>query len=174
MPIESNSTVTGPSTKTKRLKSLVWNHFEAIIVDGVRRYAKCQYCKKQMTGRPNNGTSHLKDHFQKCPRRVTKDIKQHILLHEHQTKDGKTSFLSNYVFNAQTSREDIANMIIVHDYPISIVEHWGFRKYSNGLAPLFKVPCRATTKSDIMKVYETKKTSMLSCLEKNESRIALT
>ena len=36
------------------------------------------------------------------------------------------------------------------------------------------MPCRATTKSDIMKAYETKKTSMLSCLEKNESRIALT
>ncbi|KAJ9541400.1 hypothetical protein OSB04_027906 [Centaurea solstitialis] len=88
-------------------------------------------------------------------------------------QNGKTSLVSK-AFDAQASREDIANMIILHDYPISIVEHWGFRKYSNGLEASFKVPCRRTTKSDIMKVYETKKAFTLSCLEKNESRIALT
>ncbi|KAJ9561458.1 hypothetical protein OSB04_006618 [Centaurea solstitialis] len=172
MPINSNSnTITGPPSK--RLKSIVWQHFEPQYEDGVRRYAKCNYCKRKMTARSNDGTSHLKDHFEKCPRRTTRDIRQQILLHEQITKDEKTS-LVNKAFDAQTSREDIANMIILHDYPILIVEHWGFRKYSNGLEASFKVPCRRTTKSDIMKVYATKKAFTLSCLEKNKSQIALT
>ncbi|XP_024965921.1 zinc finger BED domain-containing protein RICESLEEPER 2-like [Cynara cardunculus var. scolymus] len=157
-----------------RLKYVVWNHFEAIYIDGLRRFAKCKYCNKQMTGRPNDGTTHLKDHFKICPRRVTKDIRQHILVQEQTAKDGKTSLLSNYNFSAESSRDDLAKMIILHDYPLSIVEHHGFRKYSNGLQPLFKVPCRATIKSDIMKIYETKKGCVLRYLEENESKIALT
>ncbi|KAJ9538563.1 hypothetical protein OSB04_031296 [Centaurea solstitialis] len=143
MPINSNSnTVTGPPSK--RLKSIVWQDFEPQYEDGVRRHAICNYCKRKMTARPNDGTSHLKEHIEKCPRRTTKDIRQQILLHEQITKDGKTYL------------------------------HWGFRKYSNGLEASFKVPCRRTTKSDIMKVYATKKAFTLSCLEKNESQIALT
>ncbi|XP_024961961.1 zinc finger BED domain-containing protein RICESLEEPER 2-like [Cynara cardunculus var. scolymus] len=128
----------------------------------------------EMTGRPNDGTTHLKDHFKICPRRVTKDIKQHILVQEQTTKDVKTSSLSNYNFSVESSRDDLAKMIILHDYPLSIFEHHGFRKYSNGLQPLFKVSCRATIKSDIMKIYKTKRGGVLRCLEENESMIALT
>lgn len=155
MPMSNANTVTGPSTK--RRKSVVWNHFEPIYVNDQRRFAKCNHCHKQMTGRPNDGTSHLKDHIQKCPRRISKDIRQQILVQDQTTKDGKTAVLSNYKFDAEQSREDIANMIIIHDYPLSVVEHYGFRKYSNGLEPSFKVPCRATIKSDIMKIYEKKR-----------------
>ncbi|XP_024965995.1 zinc finger BED domain-containing protein RICESLEEPER 2-like [Cynara cardunculus var. scolymus] len=176
MPIGSNispeTEVSEPANK--RLKYVVWNHFEAIYIDGLRRFAKCKYCNKQMTGRPNDGTTHLKDHFKICPRKVTKDIRQHILVQEQTAKDGKTSLLSNYNFSAESSRDDLAKIIILHDYPLSIVEHHGFPKYSNGLQPLFKVPCRATIKSDIMKIYETKRGGVLRCLEENKSRIALT
>ena len=171
MPIGSNTNI---EPSSKRLKSIVWNHFEPILVDGVRRYEKCKYCNKQMTGRSSDGTTHLKDHFKKCPRRVTKDIRQQILLQEPTPKDGKSSSLSNYSFSYETSREDLANMIVLHDYPISMVEHYGFRKFSSGIGPLFKMPYRATTKSDIMKIYETKRGVVLGSMEKNESRIALT
>ncbi|XP_024993945.1 zinc finger BED domain-containing protein RICESLEEPER 2-like [Cynara cardunculus var. scolymus] len=159
MPMGSNiipeTEVSEPANK--RLKYVVWNHFEAKYIDGLHRFAKCKYCNKQMAGRPNDGTTHLKDHFKICLRRVTKDIRQHILVQEQTAKDGKTSLLSNYNFSAESSKDDLAKMIILHDYPLSIVEHHGFRKYSNGLQPLFKVPCRATIKSDIMKIYETKR-----------------
>ena len=65
-------------------------------------------------------------------------------------------------------------MIILHDYPLSMVSHYGFHKFSSGIRPLFKMPCRATTKSDIMKIYETKRGVVLGSMEKNDSRIAVT
>ena len=144
-----------------------------MYVDGVRRYAKCNYYNNQLTGRANDGTTHLKDHFKNCPRRVTRDIRQHILVPDQKASDGKAS-MRKYSFNAELSRDDLAKMITIHDYPLSIVEHYGFRKYSEGLQPLFRVPCRTTTKSDIMKIYETQRGYTLRCLEENESRIALT
>ncbi|CAN1130269.1 hypothetical protein LINPERPRIM_LOCUS13113 [Linum perenne] len=33
-------------------------------------------------------------------------------------------------------------MILVHEYPLSIVDHIGFRRYSFSLQPLFQVPSR--------------------------------
>ncbi|KAJ9557959.1 hypothetical protein OSB04_012573 [Centaurea solstitialis] len=151
----------------KRLKSVIWNHFKQVYVDG------CNYCNKKLTGRANDGTTHLKDHFTICPIRVTRDIRQHILIQDQKASDGKAA-LSKYSFNGELSRDDLAKMITVHDYPLAMVEHCYFRKYSECLKPLFKVPCRRTTKNDIMKIYEKQRGYTLRCLEENESRIAIT
>ncbi|KAJ9557705.1 LOW QUALITY PROTEIN: hypothetical protein OSB04_012319 [Centaurea solstitialis] len=166
IPVGTNVNIEEPK---KRLKSVVWNHFKQVYVDGVRRYAECNYCSKKLTGRANDGTTHLKDHFTSCPRRVTRDIRQHILIQDQNTSDGKAA-LSKYSFK----RDDLAKMITVHDYPLAMVEHCYFRKYSEGLQPLFKVPCRRTTKNDIMKIYEKQRGYTLWCLEEIESRIAIT
>nr|KAJ0209822.1 hypothetical protein LSAT_V11C400161450 [Lactuca sativa] len=81
---------------------------------------------------------------------------------------------SNYTFNADTSRKDLAEMIIVHEYPLSIVEHHGFRKFVGGLQPLFKVPCRNTIKDDIKRIYDYERDKTMSLLAKTKSRIAVT
>ena len=65
-------------------------------------------------------------------------------------------------------------MIIIHEYPLSIVEHHGFRKFLGGLQPLFKVPSRNTIKSDIFKIYDFERQRTLKMLEKNTSRVAIT
>ncbi|KAJ9542939.1 hypothetical protein OSB04_029445 [Centaurea solstitialis] len=65
-------------------------------------------------------------------------------------------------------------MIIIHEYPLSIVEHHGFRKFVGGLQPLFKVPCRNTIKSDIFKIYDFERQKTFKMLEKNTSRVAIT
>nr|KAJ0215359.1 hypothetical protein LSAT_V11C300147760 [Lactuca sativa] len=134
----------------KRLKSAAWSHSIPIYIDGVRRWAKCKYCKKQLTGRSNDGTTHLKDHYRICLRKNTRDIRQHILVQGQKTIDGK-AYMSKYSFDAEVSRDELAKMIIIHDYLLSIVEHYDFRKYTENLQPLFKVPCRNTVKGDIMK-----------------------
>ena len=94
-------------------------------------------------------------------------------MQDQKASDRKAS-MRKYSFNAELSKDDLAKMITIHDYPLSIVEHYGFRKYSEGLQPLFRVPCRATTESDIIKIYETQSGYTLRCLEENESRIVLT
>ncbi|KAK9724439.1 hypothetical protein RND81_05G071900 [Saponaria officinalis] len=54
------------------------------------------------------------------------------------------------------------------------VEHYGFRKFCKTMQPGFKVPCRNTTRKDIMTRYGVEKGIMSSLLEKTKGKIALT
>ncbi|KAL6181331.1 hypothetical protein ACLB2K_047986 [Fragaria x ananassa] len=73
--------------------------------------------------------------------------------------------------NAKT---ELANMIIMHEYPLSMVEHLGFKRYSKALQPSFKVPCRNTIKKEIMKIFEFEKEKTMKLIQMNTSRIAIT
>jgi len=50
------------------------------------------------------------------------------------------------IYNAENARKELAHAVILHEYPLSIVDHIGFRRYSAPLQPLFQVPCRNTIK----------------------------
>lgn len=159
--------------RKRKSRSVVWNHFKKIKVDGNDK-AECNYCKKKLGGNSKNGTRHLHDHFNSCARRPVRDIRQHILVGEQTKVDGTSSYVSNYTFNADKSRRNLAEMIIIHEYPLSMVEHHGFRKFVGGLQPLFKVPSRNTIKGDILKIYDYERQKTLKLLEKNTSRVAIT
>ncbi|KAK7394107.1 hypothetical protein VNO78_14626 [Psophocarpus tetragonolobus] len=62
----------------------------------------------------------------------------------------------------------------MHDYPLSIVEHVGFRRFVVGLQPLFQVPARNTIKKDIFCVYDFGKDSIMKLLDANDGRVAIT
>lgn len=158
--------------KRKRV-SIVWNHFQRKTIKGEEK-AVCNYCNKLLVGKISDGTNHLRRHYFSCNRRPFKDIRQSILLREQKKADGSSTYLSNYHFDPEKSRKDLANMIILHEYPLSIVDHLGFNVYSEGLQPLFKVPCRNTVKSDIIKIYENEKMKTMGLLDKIGSKIALT
>ena len=118
--------------------------------------AECHYCKKKLVGGSKNGTRHLHDHFKSCPKRTSRDIRQQVLGMGQKTKEGQTN-LSCLNFDPEKSRKDLAEMVIVHEYPLVMVEHHGFRKFVTGLQPLFKVPSRNTLKNDILKIYDFEK-----------------
>jgi hypothetical protein len=65
-------------------------------------------------------------------------------------------------------------MIILHEYPLSIVYHIGFKNFCASLQPLFKVVSRNTIKRDIMKLYGAEKDLAMKMFLKNQSRIAIT
>nr|XP_027189971.1 zinc finger BED domain-containing protein DAYSLEEPER-like [Cicer arietinum] len=136
--------------------------------------AICNYCNKPMAGKRSDGTNHLHKHFLSCKRRSYKDITQAILLKEQKKVDESSTYLSNYHFDPDKSREDLSNMIILHEYPLSMVDHLGFRIYCEGLQPLFKIPGRNTIKNDIIKIFQHEKGKIMGILEKIGSRIALT
>jgi len=63
--------------------------------------------------------------------------------------------LGTWIYNAKNAMKELAYSVILHEYPLSIVDHVGFRRYSASLQPLFQVPCRNTIKKkEILKVYE--------------------
>ncbi len=86
---------------------------------------------------------------------------------------GKLS-IGTYSFDQEKARNDLARMIVLHEYPLSMVDHVGFRNYSNTLQPLFKMVSRNTVKNDIFKIYEHEKLKTMELLGNNKSRIAIT
>ncbi|KAF8697171.1 hypothetical protein HU200_036169 [Digitaria exilis] len=116
----------------RRLKSDVWNDFDKIEVGGIQK-AECKWCKKHLSAVGRNGTSHLCNHVGSCDaRQCRKGLKQ------------------KYVFDQGVARKELALMICVHEYPLSIVDHVGFRRFCAALQPLFKVVSRNTIRKDIL------------------------
>jgi hypothetical protein len=159
----------------RKTTSVVWNHYKIIKVDGKPK-AKCNYCQKNLLGDPKQGTSHLHDHLDRCKMRKFKDIRdmcQPVLITQQNKMDGKMS-LNTYQFDQDQVRRGLARMVILHEYPLSMVDHIGFREFVGLLQPIFKMICRNTLKKDIFKIYDNKKEKALQVVDKNESRIAIT
>uniref|UniRef100_A0A803N135 BED-type domain-containing protein n=1 Tax=Chenopodium quinoa TaxID=63459 RepID=A0A803N135_CHEQI len=159
---------------TSRHTSSVWSNFKRKRVgDAIK--AECNYCLKLLAGGAKSDTSHLKDHTKICPKRKCVDIRQTKLFGSKANPNDKedTMTLTPYEFRKEDGRRDLAEMIILHEYPLSMVEHFGFRKYSSTLQPGFKAPSRNTTK-DILKRYEIEKENVIVMVRKAKSRIALT
>lgn len=73
--------------------------------------------------------------------------------------------LGTRTYDAENAREELANAIIMHEYPLSIVDHLGFKRYSAALQPLFQVPSRNTIKKEIFKVYDFERLTALKLLK---------
>jgi hypothetical protein len=171
--IEIDDDVAVGSKRKPKLKSKVWLEFDRIEVNGVWK-AKCTWCKKLLVGDTRQGTSHLSGHLEICPdRAVRKGLKQSSLKMTANPLDG-TVTLEKYTFDQDVARKELALMIIVHEYPLSMVDHVGFRKFCAALQPLFKVVSRNTIRKDILDMYEVQKQSMLKYFRKLTSRVAVT
>jgi hypothetical protein len=56
---------------------------------------------------------------------------------------GKVS-VENYTFDPEVAKKELVAMIILHEYPLSMVDHTGFRRFVSALQPLFKIVTRNT------------------------------
>jgi hypothetical protein len=65
-------------------------------------------------------------------------------------------------------------MIILHEYPLSIVDHYGFRKFVTVLQPMFKMGTRNTVGRDILSFYEGEKRKARIFLQKTDCRVVIT
>ena len=65
-------------------------------------------------------------------------------------------------------------MVILHEYPLSIVDHIRFREFVASLQPMFKLVTRNTLKSDILKIYDNEREKALKMMDKNGSRMTIT
>ena len=62
----------------------------------------------------------------------------------------------------------------MHEYPLLMVDHIGFRNFVRSLNDNFKMISRNTLKNDVIKTYNTERSSLKVLLERNEGRIAIT
>jgi len=152
-------------------------HFTLEVGDDVDK-AICKYCKKALGGSSKNGTKHLRDHQRSCPmkryRNIAQDFAQKKLKVENSTdQKGKLS-CGNPVYDEEEVRRELCNMVIMHEYPLAMVDHLGFRRYSKALNPTFKMISRNTLKKDIIKIFEYEKSKTMKLLGSIKSKVAIT
>lgn len=74
-------------------------------------------------------------------------------------------------FDQERSQLDLARMIILHGYPLSMVEHTGFKMFVKNLQPLFDVMSDSAIELDCIAIYEREKQKMFGFLNKLRGRI---
>ena len=126
--------------RKSKTTSDVWEHFKRKKVDGKFK-AQCHHCGMLYLGDSNQGTTHLCNHLKICPQLKFKDIRdmQQQVLTKQQNKVDGTMSLNAYQVNQVKVRNNLAHMVILHEYPLSMVDHIGFREFVGSLQPLFKL-----------------------------------
>lgn len=170
-------------------KSIVWEHFTIETVrDGCRR-ACCKRCKQSFaysTGSKVAGTSNLKRH-------IAKGTCQVALFNQEKnqtTPDSAPSKISSYsatpkqryyqtasepdiVINSDRFRHELASMMIMHEYPIHMVEHSGFVAFTQNIQPRFDSVSSNTVQGDCVAIYLKEKLSIQKVIDRMSGRVCL-
>ncbi|CAI0400254.1 unnamed protein product [Linum tenue] len=133
---------------------------------------RCKYCRKPLGGETSNGTSHLRNHIKTCIHKRIHDGSQKILGPNYQP--GGNPQLSASQYNYEVSRKELCSMILVHEYPLSLVDHVGFNHFCCSLQPQFVVPSTNTVKKDILSLYGVKRSKYQTMIDGNLGRISVT
>ncbi|KAI9115799.1 hypothetical protein K1719_013468 [Acacia pycnantha] len=86
--------------------------------------------------------------------------------YEHdQLKDDSVA-AGNSNLDQRRSQLDLARMIILHGYPLSIVEHVGFKMFVKNLQPMFELVTLNMVEADCIEIYEKEKQKMTEILDR--------
>ncbi|KMT03829.1 hypothetical protein BVRB_8g189720 [Beta vulgaris subsp. vulgaris] len=160
-------------------KSEVWKNMEDPIIRNGEWKTQFKHCKSRYTVSKSGTTSHTKIHFSNCAQRKLK-LKQQSMINffPSDSSAGKPNFrgvsaLHNGKLDMLSMREGIANWIVMHEKPFSVVEEEGFNMMLKRGIPQWTSVSRHTIKTDAFKVYEAEK-KKLKALLKDVDRISLT
>ena len=97
-------------------------------MDG-QSYAICMHCNSRLKAGSKNGTKHLHVHLDRCIKRKNVDIKQQLL--EVGKRGCGIVQIRGFTFDQNISREKLACAIILHEYPLSIIDHVTFKDFAS-------------------------------------------
>ncbi|XP_057745028.1 zinc finger BED domain-containing protein RICESLEEPER 2-like [Arachis stenosperma] len=157
------------------VKSAYWEYFDRLKVEGEWK-AKCKFCKTVLSANPRNGTKSLRNHVDRYCKRIKVANSRQSSIVESLSKQSQKQKLSEdgFVFDPSFTRKCVAEMIILHEYPMSCVDHHGLRRAFASMQPTFKMPSRNTIRKDILKMYGDEKQKLTLQLDENDSRVAIT
>ncbi|KAL5575560.1 hypothetical protein UlMin_017259 [Ulmus minor] len=178
-----------PSSETqanrrRRKKSPVWEHFTVQRVDAACVKACCNLCNKKfayITGERLAGTSHLKRHITLgiCPAsrqnnklsgtpgsRVTSSAPP-------RRRNRASPVLSSSNFDQDRCNHEIAKMIILHEYPLNIVEQPGFVNFIRTLQPHFVMSSFDIVQGDCVNMYRQEKHNLSNLVSGVHGRVSL-
>ena len=102
-------------------------------------------------------TSHIVKHLRTKYPQAYSPIKGQTFLQSGKVTTDSRLESKGFKFNQEKSRNDLGRIVILHEYPFSIVEYCGFREYSKNLQPLFKMASRRTITNNFLKFFEDEK-----------------
>lgn len=170
--------------KSTKLKSAVWNDFDKVR-KGDTHVAICRHCEKCLSGSSASGTSHLRNHLIRCKRRASSNssvvAQKRVetprelatvdpIKHEHNNNNAS---VVNSGLDQRRSRFDLVRMIILHGYPLTMVEDVGFRVFLRNLQPLFDPVVFERVESDCMEIYAKEKHKIFEDLDKLPGKISI-
>ncbi|OMO92571.1 Transferase [Corchorus olitorius] len=100
-------------------------------------------------------------------------IKPTIVKYEQEQRKDEVFNLGSSRFDQERSQLDLARMIILHGYPLGMVEHVGFKVFVKNLQPLFDVVPNNTVELSCMEIYGKEKQKVYDMLSKLQGRINL-
>ncbi|KAF5466785.1 hypothetical protein F2P56_016681 [Juglans regia] len=179
-----------PPNKRRRKKSIVWEHFTIETVGPGCTRACCKLCKKSfayITGSKLAGTSHLKRHIALgiCPVFRQKNQQSPYTPGSRTGGTGSgtdppkkrhraTHGLASISFDQDRCSNEIAKMIVLHDYPLHIVEHAGFNDFIRTLQPQFNNLSFNTVQEDCVAAYLKEKQSLRNLISGIPGYVSLT
>jgi hypothetical protein len=161
----------GPARRQMAKRSEMWNHFSEVVIGGILRKGKCNYCNREIKAHPTiNGTSALKSHFNTCKFNPhnKKNANQSIL----QVIQGETPLVSK--FYPEAIRKAIAEMIIEDELPFATSEKSGFRKLMSIACPRFSMPSRRMATRDAVGIYFEEKAKLKLFMKQSCQRACIT
>lgn len=188
--VHGNGTVEGEgSTKVRfrRKRSLIWEHFTAEVESHGSIRARCNHCKKILTYRSSSrgyhGTSHLKRHIDDaCPMMKFKAPPS-----AHETESGGKGTAEKPSKRRRTSADNasdavnqdsyssrLAEMIILNDCSLHIVQQPNFASLIAGLQPRDKAVDIERVEAEVCAVYQREREILLKKFGSIPGRISLT
>ncbi|CAG8820690.1 4349_t:CDS:1, partial [Cetraspora pellucida] len=173
-PSNSTSTSLAQSSSTTTNLPVVSKYDKDFFFLTEQQKAQCKYCKMMLSFKKENGTSHLKRHLSTCRSYLKLLANEASLakLTKGQTQL-KFNFLNEQPNLKDSTRTDIANMIIRDELIFQFVEGQGFHNFIYRLLSNFTISAD-TIKQDIMKTYDKRKLLIKEILLNSKGKISLT
>lgn len=176
--------------KRRRKKSIVWEHFTLETVGPGNTRACCKLCKKSfayISGSKLAGTSHLKRHISLgiCPVFRQRNLQlpntpgsrtggPGTATDPPKKRQRVSQGVARISFDQDRCNREIAKMVILHEYPLHIVEHSGFSDFVRSLQPQFSMLSFDTVQEECVAVYLKEKQNLLNLISGIHGHVSLT
>jgi hypothetical protein len=171
-----------PCKRSKKTTSDVWNHmtqYEVTVQDKngntvVERWAKCNspgciYKGRRESGR---GTSVFISHLKYNHSIITGQ--QRLELKPSGDNNEQSASVQTYRYDEAASLTKFYLAIVMHEYPIRIVEHTYFTDFVKSLRPSFPIKSRPTVKKDIDTMFKEERIRLYEYFKTLDCRFSTT
>ncbi|CAO2205602.1 unnamed protein product [Urochloa humidicola] len=150
-------------------RSAVWEHFTCFTDDGGRDKARCKRCRQVLGAATKNGTSTLWANVRSCSQRDGVRCE----LHPTPPPPPPPPCAPLSPAESPNPNEDLAQMIALNGYDLSVVDDGYFRSFVHRLSPEFKLPSRLAVEEMCDRIFDETSEDLFSRLQRTSGQVSL-